>query len=235
MIFALFIAVFLRSYLLWFICFHGIFFSITFYHEFALVYVFHAIADTLYVVWNSFASSQCFHCHRNKFPPSPCFHTNVISPCFLYTIIGGNSFLSTSASPLTWILIPTPAGTHPSPSAASSATFAANPEQCMGSTYVGAGRRRFARKSTVGGIRLASSGPPRCRPPITYKRQETQYNANPNFSVKVITHQMNRSLKNLDGVCYDIHYPRMRAPGVKTFYPDKFSLLLQWRFVARTR
>lgn len=62
--------------------------------------------------------------------------------------------------------VPTLAGTHPSPSACSSAVFTANPLQCIGSTYVGAGRNPLARKSTVGSMRGTRSVPARCSPPI---------------------------------------------------------------------
>ena len=37
------------------------------------------------------------------------------------------------------ILMPTPAGTHPSPNAAANATFALNPVQCIGRMYAGGG------------------------------------------------------------------------------------------------
>lgn len=82
-------------------------------------------------------------------------------------IKGGNMRRSVSLSPWTSTLIPTPAGTHPCPIAASSATFAANPEQCIGSTYVGAGLIFSERKFTVGAIRSKRSMPARCNPPMT--------------------------------------------------------------------
>lgn len=76
---------------------------------------------------------------------------------------------SASRSPVTSNLCPTPAGTQPSPSACSSAVFAANPLQCIGSTYVGAGRSLLARKSTVGSMRGTRSVPARCSPPMIYE------------------------------------------------------------------
>ena len=85
------------------------------------------------------------------------------------TMTGATIKLSSFLFPSTVILMPVPAGTHPSPNSASSPTLAAKPEQCMGRMYVGAGRRLRERKSTVGLMRGASSGPARWRPPMTCK------------------------------------------------------------------
>ena len=81
-------------------------------------------------------------------------------------MLGGNTRASSVGSPSTLTCMPAPAGTQPSPSAACRATLTSNPEQCIGRTYAGAGRNLRARKSTVGAMREASSGPPRWRPPM---------------------------------------------------------------------
>ncbi len=88
---------------------------------------------------------------------------------FCAIITGGNIRASAAESPLISTFTPVPAGTQPSPKARSRATLQSNPEQCIGSTYVGAGRNLFARKSTVGAIRSNKSGVQRCKPPIIYR------------------------------------------------------------------
>ena len=82
--------------------------------------------------------------------------------------VGANIRFSASSSPTTSTLTPVPVGTQPSPRACSNATLAPNPVQCMGRTYVGAGRSLLARKSTVGSIRSRRSGEAKCSPPITW-------------------------------------------------------------------
>lgn len=74
---------------------------------------------------------------------------------------GGNIVFSEASSPCRSMVIPTPQGTQPSPNECSNATFAAKPEQCIGMTYVGAGRSCSDRNLIVGSMRSAKSDPPR--------------------------------------------------------------------------
>lgn len=80
---------------------------------------------------------------------------------FQSAMMGGRINFSDSAFPSTLTTIPTPAGIQPSPNAFSSAIFTANPEQCIGKTYIGAGRSFSDRNSTVGAMRGSKSAEPR--------------------------------------------------------------------------
>ena len=108
-------------------------------------------------------------------PASPCLSlplpaSSLPPPCLydLIQAINRDRTSSPDASPLTSTVFPVAAGTHPSPSAFASATFAPKPVQCIGITYVGAGTIFDAKNSTVGCILSASSGPARCKPPTIF-------------------------------------------------------------------
>ena len=59
-------------------------------------------------------------------------NTTTMTLTFDYWYVAANMTFSLSGDPCTMTLFPTPAGTQPSPNASSNATFAPNPEQCIG-------------------------------------------------------------------------------------------------------